>query len=457
MRLRRVLERHFLLLFYLLIINLVYASSVEVSEVPEAENKDFHDATLLGNQQHSVPEATTPSELADVADTDRRLTSPTVVEPVVDRPENKSDIFRPSVHLGAIEEPVARVSNPFNGVQHVRFEDGAQPFIAVQRERSQDVGDVYRDMPGLLDEATRSSRIRFQDEVAAPTPAHHLDDRQVGVTESALRTPLEGLAAMGHVYVDQSFFQDVERPVETHDAPIILGKTMGDHRLNGAYLEPTTTPYIISYYAAQNQEQHQEQARPASHEIVFQVPIRRPADNDGVLLLQQQESIYTRKHKFPYQFYQPTSSGEHHGAQFTEEHQHSTMVHPRTRRMSPWKKIARLIGTFLPLGLLLATLTPNVVRITNTTTQPNIILSKFRVADLPIEHKRGRMLNDHSEVCEDRSICELILAGGEPQSDILQNILWNLATRTPDHVAKRNGLREVFSAVKKKDCTTISC
>lgn len=42
---------------------------------------------------------------------------------------------------------------------------------------------------------------------------------------------------------------------------------------------------------------------------------------------------------------------------------------------SPWKKIIRLIGTFLPLGLLLATLTPNVVRIDNTTTW--VVLLRF--------------------------------------------------------------------------------
>lgn len=62
--------------------------------------------------------------------------------------------------------------------------------------------------------------------------------------------------------------------------------------------------------------------------------------------------------------------------------------------------------------------------------QPSIVLSKLRVADLPIEHKRARSLDEQSTaVCEDRSICELILAGSEPQSNILQNVLWNLATR----------------------------
>lgn len=62
--------------------------------------------------------------------------------------------------------------------------------------------------------------------------------------------------------------------------------------------------------------------------------------------------------------------------------------------------------------------------------QPSIVLSKLRAADLPIEHKQARSFDEQSAtVCEDRSICELILAGGKPQSNILQNVLWNLATR----------------------------
>ncbi|XP_020281201.1 uncharacterized protein LOC109853461 [Pseudomyrmex gracilis] len=202
------------------------------------------------------------------------------------------------------------------------------------------------------------------------------------------------------------------------------------------------SPYVIGYYTTGDQGgAHRPQ------EIAFEMT-KKPEGND-VIMVQQQESIYTRKHKFPYQFYQP--GGENHNVQYAEEPRY----HPRTRRTSPWKKIIHLIGTFLPLGLLLATLTPNVVRVNSTTTQPPIVLSKLRSADLPVEHKHARLLE--SAVCEDRSVCEMILAGGEPQSNILQNILWNLATRTPDNIAERNGLGEIFDAVKKKNCVIISC
>jgi hypothetical protein len=332
MRPRRVSKHSYLLLLHFLIINLAYPSSAEVPEAAEAE-RTLHDVTVLQNQQRSIPEATTASvsqHAVDVADADRRSTLSTVVETVLDYPRNKSDIFRPSVHLGVIEEPLARASDPLN-VQQVRFKDSTQPFTAMQHERSQSeltvLQDVHRDMSGLLDEATRSSRIRFQDEVAVPTPNRPFD-RQTVVTESALKMPLDKFAAVGHVYVDQSFFQDDERPAEVHEASVIPEKTMDSHRLNGAYLESAATPHVINYYAAQ--DQHQDQLRPTSHGILLEMPIRKPESN-GVLLLQQHESTYTRKRKFPYQFYQP-SSGEHHETYFTEEQQHPTTIYSRMRK-----------------------------------------------------------------------------------------------------------------------------
>jgi len=331
MRPRRFSKRCYFLLLHFLIISLAYPSSAEVSEAAEIE-KTLHDVTVSQDQQRSIPEATTASvsqHAVDVADADRRSMLSTVVETVLDYPRNKSDIFRPSMHLGAIEEPLARASDPLNNMQHMRFEDSTQSFTPVQQERSQSelsvLQDVHRDMPALLDEATRSSRIRFQDEVAMPTPNHPFD-RQTVMTESALKMPLDKFTAVGHVYVDQSFFQDDERPAELHGA--IPEKTIGDHRLNDAYLESVANPYVINYYNPQNQ--HQDQPRPVSHGILLEMPIRKPESN-GVLLLQQHESTYTRKRKFPYQFYQP-SSDEHHETHFTEEQRHPTTVYSRMRK-----------------------------------------------------------------------------------------------------------------------------
>jgi len=325
MRSRRVCKHRYLRLLHFLIIALVYPSSAKVPEATGTE-RTLHDATISQDQQRSISEATTASLSQDV-DADRRSTLSTIIESVLDYPKNKSDIFRPSVHLGAIEEPLARARGPLNKVQQVRFEGSTQSFTAVQHERSQSespaLQDVHRDMPALLDEATRSSRIRFQDEVAVPTPNRPFD-RQTVVTESALKTPLDEFTAVGHVYVDQSFFQNDERPAEAHDVSVIPGKSMGDHRSNGPF-QSAATPYVIDYYAAQ--DQHQDQPRAASHGILLETPIRKPESN-GVLLLH--ESTYTRKRKFPYQFYQP-SSGEYE-THFTEEQRHPTTIYSQMRK-----------------------------------------------------------------------------------------------------------------------------
>ncbi|EFN75519.1 hypothetical protein EAI_03543 [Harpegnathos saltator] len=350
--------------------------------------------------QYAVREATTtatPSEAA--TNSGRKSMSPIVVK---DPQRNSSQDFRPSPHLGEIEQPSTVIRmNPFNSVQHVKFENKVQ--LDPRRELFQDaLQDGYQGISSILDEATRPSRIKFQDDVG-----------QKVVTEYAGSSFVDD-GNVKHVFVDQSFFRNVEKPVVEQDASSIFGKTMADQQLmSGTYLDTLRSPYVIGYYSDGDQNAHQ----PMSHETAYEI-VKQP--ESGVLVLQQEESTYTRKRKFPYQFYQPSS--EYHEVKYAEVPQHSTVAYP------PMKK------------------------------QPSIVLSKLRVADLPVEHKRAtRLLDDQSATCEDRSICEMILAGNEPESNILQNILWNLATRISDDVATRNGLRQVLDAVKKKDCTTFTC
>ncbi|EGI60416.1 PREDICTED: uncharacterized protein LOC105150965 [Acromyrmex echinatior] len=421
----------------LLIIGLTLAKTLEASEETR-ETKVIFEETSSISDQYSVHEITTSATLLRlVTDSDQELITPAVVGTLS---RNDSNIFKPSRHLGEIEHPIIR--NPFDNVQHVRFENNVN--LNGQRERIQNIlQDAYQGVSSLLDEATRSSKIKFEDDDIVQTSniRHSFHDQQA-VTESSRSQYEQG--AVSHMFADQTFFQNVKKP-ETQD---MFGKTTTDYQSTGIY-DVLKSPYVINYYVDQNQNAYQ----PASQETVIEV-IKRPESN-GVVVLQQHESTYTRKRKFPYPFYQPDD--KYHDVQYIED-PHSSIAYAREKRPFPWKKIIHLIGTFLPLGLLLASLKPNVIQISNTTTQPNIVLSKLRLANLPVEHKQARMYDDNqSIICEDRSVCELILTGGEPQSNILQNILWNVATRTPDDVAKRNGLREVFSAVRKKDCAAISC
>ncbi|XP_014488082.1 PREDICTED: uncharacterized protein LOC106751633 [Dinoponera quadriceps] len=376
--------------------------------------------TSFPRGQYAVHETTMLSTTKSAAAGERKFTSPIVMKNLL---RNASGVFRPSVHLGEIEQPSNAIRmNPFNSVHQLRFENNVQ--LNSRREHFQDVlQDMYQGVSSaVVDEATRPSKIKFQDN----------DDQQV-------ITDYPGLSFNAkHVLVDPTFFQNAEKPMQ-QDTSAIFGKTMA----GTSHLDTSRSPYVIG---------DQNVYQPAPQETTYEI-IKQP--ENGILFLQQEESTYTRKRKFPYQFYQPSS--EYHEVKYAEVPQHSIEAYPHMRKLSAWKKIVRLIGTFLPLGLLLATLTPNVVRI-NDTTQPNIVLSKLRAADLPVEHKRtGRLLDDQSTTCENRTICELILAGSEPESNILQNILWNLATRISNDVATKNGLDEVFDAVKKKDCTTITC
>ncbi|KAL0117863.1 hypothetical protein PUN28_008925 [Cardiocondyla obscurior] len=330
------------------------------------------------------------------------------LKPVAEsNPGNDTDDFKPSRHLGEIEESVARTS-PFNNVQHVKFENNVH--LDAQQERFQNIlQDASQGISSLLDEVTRSSRIKFQDDRATQASARYPFD-VADTSESQFEN-----GAVSHVLVDQALLQNAEVP-ESPEAQNVFGKTT-----TGVYYDATRSPYVVHYYTDQSQNAYHH---PTSQETAVEVAAR--PDSSGVVMVQQHESTYTRKRKFPYSFYQP--GNEYHDVQYGEDPQ-PTVAYPRVRRPFPWKKIIHLIGTFLPLGLLLAALKPNVIRIDNTTTQPNIVLSKFRLADLPLEHKRGRALDDQPIGCEDRSVCELILAGGEPRSSILQNVLWNLATR----------------------------
>lgn len=301
------------LLLRLLIVGLTLARALEVSEEIR-ETKVTLEETSSISDRYSVHETTTSASLLKlVTDGDRELTSPTFVEA---HSRNDSNDFRPSQHLGEIEQPAVRTS-PFNNMQHVRFENNIHQ--DAQHERFQNIfQDAYQSVSSLLDEATRSSRIKFQDDGIVQTSniRHSLDDRQA-VTESSRSQFEEG--TVGHMFADQTFFQNVEKP-DMQDMQDIFGKTTTDHRSTGIYYDASRSPYVVNYYADQNAYQ------PTSETAMEMM--KRPESN-GVLVLQKHESTYTRKRKFPYSFYQP--SGEYHDVQYMED-PHPTIAYPRIRR-----------------------------------------------------------------------------------------------------------------------------
>lgn len=58
--------------------------------------------------------------------------------------------------------------------------------------------------------------------------------------------------------------------------------------------------------------------------------------------------------------------------------------------------------------------------------KPNIMLSKWRGGDLPVEHKKNF---ESTDVCDDKKLCEVIIDGAEKNADKIYNILWNFATK----------------------------
>ncbi|KZC13487.1 hypothetical protein WN55_05038 [Dufourea novaeangliae] len=419
----------------------------EFLEEPSIEN-DF-----------SVESATT-TEHSTTMVTDRKIAS------IVPEARNISRRFRPSAHLGEIKEPRIN-TNPFNNVQQIRFENEVDPNSYREQLRNYQLviepihqptqtdhfghhhQNSFEILSGSMEEdknegTAQNSYVKFQDVPTDVPRIHYVIHKQPEFHQQMLHP--EHVGSQYDLIGHQQSVQNTEKPVHVPDVSVLYGKPSNFHVDSlkhelGSYSteESTRSPYLGAFYEHQN------------HPAGLHDTGTATKPNNGVVYVQ--ESTFMRTRKVPYTFYQP-GVGYHQVEFVNDDH----MAYPVRKRVSPWKRILHLIGAFLPLGLLLAALTPNVVRVENTT-QPNIVLSKWRVADLPVEHKQVQLDRERSSriVCEERSVCELIANGGAPGSSVLQNLLWNIATGTSTRVANENGLREVFEAVKRKDCTKVAC
>ncbi|XP_033333721.2 uncharacterized protein LOC117224722 [Megalopta genalis] len=427
--------------------------------------EDFFEEAPSENEFAAESATTTVSSTSDA--------KPEQFKIVITEEKNISRQFTPSTHLGEITEPRTS-ANLFNNVHHIKFENEVdsgiqqqQPFKNVQlvyEPVNQPIGtdhvnhQRYQNHQGLQNffeayagsseegkkgENVPSNYVKFQDSPVEVPRVHYVYKNQP-LQHQFVHPIVENAAAYPAGLGQQQALQGFEKPANLQNWPVIFGKPSKfqidpqKYELGGySSAETSRLPYLGVLPEHQNQRPDLQDA----------TALKKP--NDGVVYVQ--ESTFLRTRKFPYTFYQPEVG--YHQIEFVNDDQ---MMFPDRRRVSPWRKILHLIGAFLPFGLLLAALTPSVVRVENVT-QPNIVLSKWRVADLPVEHKQARIAEGHTNVCEERSICELISAGGRPGSSVLQNLLWNLATGTSSRVANENGLQDVFEAVKRKDCTKLAC
>ncbi|XP_046749317.1 uncharacterized protein LOC124413045 [Diprion similis] len=350
--------------------------------------------------------------------------------------------FKPSVHLGEIEEFESGNSSPFNKPNHLKFEN----FLSVQSE-TQD----WQKNPSRKNETNNLSQNYYNYNENSPPSEPGFFPSAIAGQNQYFRPPIvTGGASFGH---SNPSYQAKNIPKLFQSSPLLSPPFQRpDYSLNS----PDKTSWFENPPSRDISQQFEYPSSLYRDEVNFVTPFdggknfeyeKPPPSFDAG------EFPVVKSHRFPYKFYQEASHFSNSNFEYLPD---DPVVHtlPRERRVSPWKKIVHLIGTILPFGLLLATLSPNIVQIGNST-ESSIPLSKLKDINLPPEHKSLRM--EELISCEDKNICEMILAGSKPKSNMLQNILWNFVMRTSEETAKHNGLRELFQSVKKRDCNLITC
>ncbi|CAD1468716.1 unnamed protein product, partial [Heterotrigona itama] len=388
-------------------------------------------------------ESTTTTESTTTVETYHKLKS-------INAKKNISREFRPSVHLGVVSQfranaeemflseiKESRVStSPFNALRHFNFDNAVNPgsyhehvkdfqvifqpavktVQTLQTPRPANQENIHQNLYETAVGSTEESKkdgaengyVKFQDDALDASRVPYSSSKDQTGFHQQVSNSLVDNSGTQYDLMDQQIHPNLEKPVFEQETSIIWGKPskfQSEPQRPELNVNSLKKPYFPIVY------DHQDQQSSLQDFDLSKKP------NDGVVLVQESSFMRTRKYPYPYQSY----SG-YNQAEFLDDKRSSMLK----KRVSPWKKIFHLIGAILPLGLLIAALTPNVVKVDNTT-QPNIVLSKWRVADLPVEHKQARF-NDPLSDCEEKSICGMILAGGDVGATVLQNILWNLAT-----------------------------
>ncbi|XP_066245136.1 uncharacterized protein [Euwallacea similis] len=143
--------------------------------------------------------------------------------------------------------------------------------------------------------------------------------------------------------------------------------------------------------------------------------------------------------------------------------QHS---HGGGRGASSWKKILKVLATFIPIGLLISALTPTVITVTNVNDTSNTQQTRYRSNDDPKRELHSQILSSldyfdklNENGCEHRVFCELLVTASQmpDSSRHVQNLLDNFANQDVDYKSRAEDLKKVFEAVRNQDCNPISC
>ncbi|XP_015594026.1 uncharacterized protein LOC107267185 [Cephus cinctus] len=372
--------------------------------------------------------------------------------------ENNTEEFRPSLHLGEIEEYRIANSNLFNNLKAIKFEnfissdgdiDSAVHLTEPRKKNLNKYQYPYPEFAKATIEKNQNVNFRpnIKSEITFSAPAHFQNSpfpTSLSLISEKPNIPI--ITGNRPTYPESDDFQysstSFGKPSKFHSVTNYVtpysSEVHGYEYVTPTNLETNSQPDVIDYPPGFHDSNNENLQRP---------------ETVGYHTFPPHETTFTKAHRFPYKFYQEPVSFQDTSIEYIEDGRPNVKI-LKLKSQSPWKKIIHLIGTFLPLGLLLAALTPNVVQIGNTTS-PNIVLSKLRNVGMPVEHKSARM--EDNIFCEEKSICEMILAGSKPKSNLLFNVLWNFSTRMSEEDATKNGLGELFEAVKKKNCNIIVC
>lgn len=300
--------------------------------------------------------------------------------------------FRPSLHLGEIKESRIAINNPFNALRHFDLDDGgttrdtesydehSKHFQLVFQPINRNTGDQRDSRQNLhetgvvgssmeKDAGREDQRVKFRDMAF-----------EVGGYDGASKE----VHAFHRPFTDTQLFDSQDQQVFEQGTSHVWGKPS---KFQGESPKPEiadlTSGLNAPFHSGAFYSDHQSPTQSSLHED-FLSSSKKPSDG----LVYVQESSFTRTRKFPYTIYQP-----HVGYQqidlvndasrpsypvkkrciyiyvslFIHYSQQFNFQSTRFDRASPWTKILHLIGTILPLGLLIAALTPNVVKVDNAT------------------------------------------------------------------------------------------
>ncbi|XP_030763590.1 uncharacterized protein LOC115888139 [Sitophilus oryzae] len=135
---------------------------------------------------------------------------------------------------------------------------------------------------------------------------------------------------------------------------------------------------------------------------------------------------------------------------------------------NPWKKVLKLLATFVPIGLLVSALTPSIITVTNVneTDSTNTQSIRYRSNDDPKKELTNRIVSSldyfeklNANGCEYRVFCELLVSASQmPNAEQhVNNLLDSFSKQEIDLKSQAEILKEVFEAVRNQNCSPISC